>query len=232
MLISGMFFHLRSLRDSDFVMRIIRQVKAAKNPASLEDIDAAAFFPKRAGRALEKLTDIPEDLLLLFKQAAPKVLAGLAIEELTVLLLSTTTPDWLVRIILSDKRLLNMLGQFVYPSYGWFSLPEDKVPDEQKEAELDKVMEQARKVLEWVNKCPAEYLPASIDPCPLDVQECAAGRLIKELDKFPADKLLTLVSLDILPAWFRKAAEKRFTEITSSNTGISTRRRRHRKSEN
>jgi hypothetical protein len=215
MLVSGALFNMRSLRDSRFVLRFVQQVKSKAN-ASIEDIDAAAFFPKRAGKALENLTDIPENLLLLFKHAAPKVLAELTLEELTVLLLSTTTPDWLVRMILAERRALDIFGQAVCPSYGWFSLPADKISDEQKEAELDKVMKQARKVLEWLNKCPAEYLPVSVDMCSLDVQECLVGRLGKELDKMPADKLLTLISLNMLPAWLRKAAENRFQELTKS----------------
>jgi hypothetical protein len=70
MLISGALFRMRNLRDSSFVPQIIQQVKAAKNPASMTDIDTAAFFPTRAGKALEKLTDIPEILLWLFKRAA------------------------------------------------------------------------------------------------------------------------------------------------------------------
>jgi hypothetical protein len=232
MLISGALFRIRGSRDSNFVMNVIQQVKGAKEGASLEDIDRAAFFPKRAGKALENLTDIPEDLHWLFKRAAPEVLAGLSVEELAVFLCSTATPDWLVRIILSDQRLLGLLGQFVYPSYGWFSLPADGVSDEQKEAELAGTLEQARKVLEWVNKCPAEYLPAAIEPCSPDIQECAAGRLAKELGKFPADKLLTLISLDFLPAWLRKAAEKRFQDIAKSaaaNSPERTERRKRRK---
>jgi hypothetical protein len=124
-----------------------------------------------------------------------------------------------------------MLGQLICPSYGWLSLPADGASDEQKEAELARTLEQARKVLEWVNKCPAEYLPAAVEPCSPDIQECAVGRLTKELDKFPADKLLTLISLDFLPAWFRKAAEKRFQDIAKSaakTTDNSGRPQRHR----
>jgi hypothetical protein len=217
MLVSGALFHIRSLQNSEFVPQIIQQVKTASPKAALEDIDAAAFFPERAGKTLEKLTDIPEDLLLLFKQAAPQVLAGLSVEELTVLLLSTTTPDWLVRIILIDRRLLNIFGQNVCPPYGWRSLPADGLSDEQKEAELDKVTEQARKALDWVNKCPEEYFPVNIDPCPLDAQGCAVGRLAKELDKAPADKLLTIISLNLLPAWLRKAAERKFSELAAKS---------------
>jgi hypothetical protein len=232
MLISGALFRIRSLRDGNFVMNVIQRVKAAKDKASVEDIDTAAFFPKRAGKALENLTDIPEDLLWLFKHAAPRVLAGLSVEELAVFLCSTATPDWLARIILSDKRLLGLLGQIIYPSYGWYSLPADSASDEQKEAELARTLEQARKVLEWVNKCPAEYLPVAVEPCSPGIQECAAGRLAKELDKFPADKLLTLISLDFLPAWLRKAAENRFQELTKSaaaNDPDRTKRHRRRK---
>jgi hypothetical protein len=231
MLISGALFHLRSLRDSSFVPRIIQQVKAAGN-VSLEDIDTAAFFPERAGKALEKLTDLPEDLLLFFKQAAPKVLAGLSVEELVTILLSAGTPDWLVRIILPDKRLLNILGQAVYAPYNLMRIS-DCASDTQKTTEFNRTLEQARQALEWVNKCPPEYLPVAVEPCPLEMQEYAVKQLTKELDKFPADKLLTLISLNMLPAWLRQAAEKRFAESAKSaalNTPDRPKRRRRRRS--
>ncbi|MDR1453388.1 MAG: hypothetical protein LBJ25_05385 [Candidatus Margulisbacteria bacterium] len=46
------------------------------------------------------------------------------------------------------------------------------------------------------------------------------------------EQLLSLSCADFAPRWVSKAAEKRFTAITSSSAGISTRRRKHRKSEN
>jgi hypothetical protein len=230
MLISGLLFSVRSMQDSNLIPQVIQQVKAAKNPASLEDIDAAAFFPQRARRVLKKLDNIPEDLLFPLLKAAPEVLAGLSLEELIIVLLSGETPGWLCKTILVDKRLLNILDQTVYVPYGLLTDVTNGLSDEQKTAELNRTLEQTRKVLEWVNKCPAEYLPVSIDPCPQDEQEYAVCWLGRELRKFPPDKLLTLISLDTLPAWFRKAAEKCFQELTKSAAANSPERpKRHRR---
>ncbi|MDR1997031.1 MAG: hypothetical protein LBQ83_01730 [Candidatus Margulisbacteria bacterium] len=157
-------------------------------------------------------------------------------EELAIVLLAEETPGWLRKIILCDKRMVDIICNAVYMPY--FGTPyhsyssEKYFADEQAgTAEMDRVYAQAQKAVEWAAGCPPEYLPVKIDPYPADMQDCAVVRLGKELDKLPADRVLTVISLDILPAWVRRAAELSFAGRAPAGTTADAQARRRRRSE-
>jgi hypothetical protein len=232
-LVSAFFFAIQDDRDGSICRYASWDLIKAEHPDDGgERIDAAYFLPLDICKALPKLENLAPEFQAALTAAAKTVFQKLPVENLAILLLSADTPAWLGKVILCNKRFLDLLSSAVnIPVNIRLGLYDDSASnDEQKVAEMRKTFEQTAKALEWLDKCPPEFLPVSIDPYPPDLLEYAAIRAGKMVHDLPPDKLLAISSLNIFPAWFRKAAENRFQELTASVTANNPDRpKRHRR---
>jgi hypothetical protein len=237
-LLSSFFFKIQDKQDRfgkrDKHHEDWQRMKAEHPEDWGERVDATEFLPQDIYRALPKLDNLAPELQAILSAAAKNVLKRLSVEKLANILLCADTPGWLCKAILCNKRFIDLLSGVVnIPVNIRQGLYDDTAQDDaQKTAEMQKTLEQAGKAIEWLSKCPPEFLPVNIDPFPPDLLDYAAIRAGQLTQNLPPDKLLALASLNIFPAWLRLAAEKRFTAITSSTAGISTRRRKPKRSEN
>jgi hypothetical protein len=234
-LVSAFFFEIQARRNRSIRRQVPLELIKAGHPGDWpEHLDVAYFLPRDICKALPKLNNIAPELQAALSAAAKTVFQKLSVENLTTLLLSADTPAWLGKVILCNKRFLDLLSGAVNITVDIEKTLYDDTArnDDQKAAEICKTLEQIEKAIEWLNKCPPQYLPVNIDPYPPELLYHARMRARQLTQGLPLDKLLALSTLNVFPAWLRQAAENRFQELTASavanNPGRPKRRRRRK----